>query len=72
MADEDLDRPRIPMLVYAVIGVLALIGLFSISGMIFGFVFWLVRTLVFVALAVVAFYILKAIVWGRSSTRTKI
>ena len=69
MPDQDLERPRIPMVVYAVIGVLAIIGLFSISGMIFGFVFWLVRTLVFVALAVVAFYILKAVFFGRSRSK---
>lgn len=64
--DTDLDRPRLPFALYAVVGVLALIGLFSISGFIFGTVFWLARMAVLAVLVLLVFWGLKAIFIGKA------
>lgn len=64
--DEDDDGgPGLPMLLYLVIGILAVVGLFSISGWIFGAIFTLVRAVIVIAVVVLAFVILKAIFFGR-------
>lgn len=68
-ADDDLDRPRIPLVVYLVVIALAIVGLFSLSGMILGAVFWVAR-LVFIGLAALAvLWLLKTVFFGRSSSR---
>ena len=69
-ADDDDDRPGLPALLYLIVGVLAVIGLISISGFIFGAIAFLIRTAVILLVAVVAFWILKAIFFGRSSRPT--
>ncbi len=64
--DDDDGRFHLPFAVYAVIGVLAVIGLFSISGLVFGFFWWLVRALVLGAIALLVLVVLKNVFWGRS------
>ena len=67
--DDDLSRPRIPAVLYLIVIGLAVIGLFSISSLIIGTVFWLAR-LVFIALAALAvLWVLKTVFIGRGSSR---
>ena len=68
VADDD-DRRRLPGLLYLIIGVLAVIGLFSISGFILGTIAWLIRAAVVVGLAAIGLMVLKAIFFGRSGRR---
>jgi hypothetical protein len=68
-ADDDLDRPRIPAVVYLIVIALAVIGLFSISGMILGAVFWLARLVFIGVVALAVLWILKTVFFGRSSRR---
>lgn len=63
--DTDLRRPRLPFALYAVIGVLAVIGLFSISGFIFGTIALFIRLAFVAVLAILVIWGLKALVIGK-------
>lgn len=63
--DTDLERPRIPFAVYAVVGALAVIGLISISGFIIGTIGFLVKLVIIGVLAVLVLWGLKAIFIGK-------
>jgi hypothetical protein len=61
--EDDDDKPRLPMVVYLVIGVLAVIGLFSIMSVIVSGVLLIFRLAVALAVVVLVFYALKAVFW---------
>jgi len=63
--DTDLERPRLPFAVYAVVGLLAVIGLFAISGVVVGTISLLLRLVVFGMLALLVLWGLKAIFIGK-------
>jgi len=64
LEDDDDLKPRLPIIVYVVIGALAIIGLFSIMGAIVSGVYLLLRLAVSIAVVVLVLYALKAIFWG--------
>jgi hypothetical protein len=64
--DTDLERPRLPLAIYLVVGVLAVIGLFSIFGFVLGTISLLIRLVIFGGLALLVLWGLKAIVFGSS------
>lgn len=63
--DTDLERPRLPFALYAVVGVLAVIGLFAISGFVIGTIGLLLRLAVFAVLAVLVLWGAKALLIGK-------
>lgn len=63
--DTDLERPRLPLAIYVVVGVLAVIGLFSLFGFVIGTISLLIRLAIFGALAVLVLWGLKTIVIGK-------
>jgi len=65
MAEVDDDRPRLPMIVYLVIGGLAILGLISIWGFVMSTIFTVVRLVLWGIVALAVFMVLKAILWGR-------
>lgn len=66
MADADIDKPRLPMSIYLVIGVLAVIGLFSIWGLVMGAIFTVAKLVLYGLIALALLMVLKFIFWGRS------
>jgi len=68
-ADDDLDRPRIPAVVYLIVIALAVIGLFSISSFLIGTVFWLARLVLIGLVALAVLWVLKTIFIGRGNSR---
>lgn len=62
--DEDYEPHGLPLALYLIVGVLAVIGLFSIMGAVMGAVFWLVKLAVAVLVVAAAVWLLKAVFFG--------
>jgi len=63
--EDDDDKPRLPIIVYLIVGVLAVIGLVWVISTIVSGLFFILKLAVALAVVVFAFYLLKAIVWGK-------
>jgi hypothetical protein len=67
--DEDYEPHGLPLALYLIVGVLAVIGLFSIMGAVMGAVFWLVKLAVAVLVVAAAVWLLKAVFFGQPPPR---
>jgi uncharacterized membrane protein len=64
--DDDDEGRGLPLVVYVVVGVLAVIGFFSIIGAVMGAVFWIVKVALAVALALVVVWVIRTLFFGSS------
>ena len=64
--DDDYEPGGLPLAIYVVVGVLAVIGFFAIIGTVMSAVFWIVKVAIAVALALVVLWVLKAVFFGKS------
>jgi hypothetical protein len=65
--DEYTPMSRWRLASYLVVGALAVIGAFSIVGFVMSTIFWLVRAVLLVVVAVAVIWVLKLVFIGRSS-----
>lgn len=66
MAADDDDRRGLPGALTLIIGVLAVIGLFSIGGIIVSTVGFIIKAVVIIAIVALGLTVLKVIFFGRS------
>lgn len=74
MANEDEDEggSGLPIVIYLIVGVLAVIGLFTIMGTIFSGLFLIVKLAFYLAIVLAILWVLKSIFMGRSPKKRSV